>query len=407
MSPTTILLRPRDPIIVRDARPFAAEAGARAFTLPWPLPRTIAGTLRSHVGNTAAPRFRWTGAGADGPERALRIEVHGPLLAAREAGEQDWTIYVPAPRDVVHFTHPSTLADRDLAGRADFLALRPETNSTTSDQPGSGCLWPENGPDLRPLTVANDYKPDADAPEFWSLADVCHWLTTTDRARWRARVDEQRPPRACLPALDRQTRTHVKIERRTGTGEEGRLFSTEALTFNDWPRDEHSPRGVNVSAPGGGDGSGPGPRSQPELALVARLQTTESWDQTPAFVPLGGERRLAVVEPGVVAWPAPSLPSSEQLTGARGIRLQLLTPAIFTDGWRPGWLAAGAPPSLDRDTCSLRLVGAAVGRRVPVSGWDLSQSGNQGARATDFAVPAGSVFFFEVVRGALTPSLFE
>ncbi|HEU0113807.1 MAG TPA: type III-B CRISPR module-associated Cmr3 family protein, partial [Thermomicrobiales bacterium] len=90
-------LRPRDPILVRDARPFAADPGARATTLEWPLPTTVAGALRTHIGNALA--FDWN---AGGPDDARRIAVRGPFLLWRnDAGRAE--VYFPAPRDAVPY----------------------------------------------------------------------------------------------------------------------------------------------------------------------------------------------------------------------------------------------------------------------------------------------------------------
>jgi CRISPR-associated protein Cmr3 len=88
---------------------------------------------------------------------------------------------------------------------------------------------------------------------------------------------------------------------------------------------------------------------------------------------------------------------AQQLRGARRLRLQLATPAIFAAGWRPGWLneaLQGAPPLLPGLT--LQLVGAAVPRREAVSGWDYQARGPKRVR---WMAPAGSVYFFEVTGG--------
>jgi len=48
-----MLIEPRDPLIVRDGRPFTNSPGARAKSLPFPLPQTLAGATAP-----AAPCWR-------------------------------------------------------------------------------------------------------------------------------------------------------------------------------------------------------------------------------------------------------------------------------------------------------------------------------------------------------------
>jgi CRISPR-associated protein Cmr3 len=77
--------------------------------------------------------------------------------------------------------------------------------------------------------------------------------------------------------------------------------------------------------------------------------------------------------------------------------MQLVTPALFSDGWKPGWLGsdlAGSPPPAYG--LVLRLVAVAAQRREAVSGWDYEK---RQPKAVRWLVPAGSVYFFEVVAG--------
>lgn len=343
MPDNTVLLRPRDPLIARDARPFAADPGARATTLPWPLPSTVAGALRTHIGS--ARGFTW---GPGDAARARLIGVHGPLLAARQADETGWTPYIHQPRDAVLTGDPQQLAaHRLLPG-----TLRP----------GEGCDLPH--PALHPLETTTDDKPLTHAA-FWSIDDVQAWLTAPRGGE---------PPTAWLPALPRQTETHVSIDPKTGLNQTGALFATTGLVF-----------GRLHSAPA----------AQPqEYALLCQIADPDGWSAAPSVLPLGGERRLAQLEPGDAAWPSPSNLLRTALRASMRLRLLLVTPALFEGGWRPGWLDAdlrGAPPGAPE--LRLRLVSAAIGRRTPVSGWDYQ---TRAPKPTRFAAPAGSVYFFEI-----------
>lgn len=368
---TAMLIGPRDPVLLRDARSFDAEPGARAFTLPWPLPRTVAGALRTHIGNHARPQpFDWR---HGGPDRARKIAVHGPLLAARRAPDAPWTLYVPAPRD-----HVALKARSDSSGR-DVMSLRPWDKDALPN--GAGVLWGRDASALRPLNVTEDGKADASAPAFWSLEDAWRWLTAVAEKE----VDDAGHPSDNIPSLAREVRTHVRMDAARGTGMEGMLFSVESLVFPDYPIEIGQDR-LWASAP----------QSLAELRILAKVDTDESWETSDvSALPLGGERRIATVEQNAASWPAPlEMDQKPDWDRVRGVRLLLVTPAIFEDGWSPGWVrTTGVPPGCDLGGARLKLISAATDRPIPVSGWDLQHRRGNG---TTFAARAGSVYFFEV-----------
>jgi CRISPR-associated protein Cmr3 len=81
-----------------------------------------------------------------------------------------------------------------------------------------------------------------------------------------------------------------------------------------------------------------------------------------------------------------------------------VTPALFDGGWLPAWLDGmpiiDSPPELSG--IKLRLCAAALERWQPFSGWELrTLDGHKGgkARAVRRLVPAGSVYWFEVLEG--------
>lgn len=79
----TWLIEPRDPLIVRDGRPFSADiAGARATSLDFPFPSTTTGGVRTRQGLAS-------GGFANRPPEEVQelirqlkdeIAVRGPLL---------------------------------------------------------------------------------------------------------------------------------------------------------------------------------------------------------------------------------------------------------------------------------------------------------------------------------------
>lgn len=335
MAEVLLHIRGRDALLFRDGRPFSAEQGSlSARTLPLPLPGTIAGFLRTWLGNSLG--WNWTG---NGPNKARQVPVRAPLLL------RNGQVVLPAPADAVVYQPEG---QTEVA----VMALRP------ADLEGGGCDLPEQG--LRPLAVSRDVKPRS-GYQYWSLDDAAAWLASPDDTGFK-------PAEVGAPLVEE--RVHVSVDSARGIAEDGRLFSTRSLSFGE------------------------------EWSLLARVGAGSSENYT-GLHPLGGERRLAHVEAVELScWPdCPAVLKSAlqaQKTGGR-VRMQLVTPALFAGGWRPGWLdeqLEGTPPGLD--SLRLRLVGAAVKRREPVSGWVLNMRGPKPVR---WMAPAGSVYFFEVLSG--------
>jgi CRISPR-associated protein Cmr3 len=332
-----LCIRALEPLLFRDGRPLAAAGGA-AISLVLPLPSTIAGCVRTGVGKRRG--WDWS---AGGREQALALTVAGPI--GQVAGEPVF----PAPADAVVHGEPGALS---------VMRLHPDLGSPCRGEMPGG---------LAPMLVTQDAKP-ARGYRFWRQADMHRWLLGAEPALPPARVPE--PPM--------EERVHVALRDDTGTAEEGMLFTTRMVCLEN-----------HVSA-----SDAPGV----EWSLLARTDDEASADAV-GILTAGGERRLASAEPaGGAAWPACPEALRSALAGAIRVRLALATPALFDGGWKPGWLdeeMVGSPPSAPGLT--LKLVAAAVGRREPVSGWDLA---TQGPKAVRWMAPAGSVYFFEVLEGA-------
>jgi len=77
------------------------------------------------------------------------------------------------------------------------------------------------------------------------------------------------------------------------------------------------------------------------------------------------------------------------MAGKKKVRMVLATPAIFFDGWRPGWLN-GWPedkvPDFWPDDLKLKLISACIDRWKPISGWSL-EKGSRGPKEIRRLVP--------------------
>ncbi len=346
MNSQMVRIRGIDPLLFRDGRPFGAEIGSlSARTLSCPYPTTVTGFVRTFLGNRMA--IDWNR--REDILRVLATAVYGPLL------ERNGEAVFHAPADAL-----VTGASKEPS----VFALRP-----WQDLPEhAGCDLPKH---LVPLRVDTDEKP-VKGYEYWDGASLMRWLESADGSGFA-------PPQP-VGKMEVEQRTHVAIDDEKGVSAESLLYSVEYLSF------ERYRWGKNGS--------------WERWALLARLESDEELPLARGVGLLGGEKRLALIEPAEdSSWPACPDSLRGALSQSQRVRMFLATPAIFEGGWKPGWLNGkleGSPPCAPG--VKLRLVSAAVKRREAVSGWSYRQDRQQ-PKPLRLLAPAGSVYFFEVLDG--------
>lgn len=347
MSEKIVKIRGIDSLLFRDGRPFGNEPGALAArSLPVPMPSTVAGFLRTHLGNKAG--WDWDG---DGPCKAKNTPVSGPLLLRNSSH------VFPAPSDAV-------VCKAGGAEEPTVMCLRPYTPPD-----GAGCDLPEG---LQPLKVTVDAKPEA-GYNLWEWADLERWLLHTAGDGFA--LPEK------IEGLAREERVHVAICDTTGVSEDGNLYTVEYRSFEQYQWDRNQ---WNAGR-------------RDEWSILAKLETDETVNLTGAGL-LGGEKRVAYVDEAG-AWLECPAELGQAVGNSQQVRMVLATPAIFANGWKPAWLddnLTGSPPGANG--VSLKLVSAAIKRREAVSGWDYRHS-EFGPKPVRWLAPAGSVYFFEVESG--------
>lgn len=341
---TYLRLTPRDPVVARDGRPFGRGSGRRMKSLEWLLPSVAAGAARTMLGKTDA--------------RGFSLAVVKELKEMAVAGPLAWyggKLYFAAPKDFVLQAKP-----RQCFRVRPRKPVDGDYCDLPGEKPGDEKLWPV----LLPESVTEDFKPEA-APAWWSEGKMTAWLMEGDFAT-PPKKDERTAADGFLEALERDERTHAAIEAERGAAAEHMLYGTVSLAF---------PEGLAIS-----------------------LRVADAMGKLAGLHPVGGERRLVEWRKDEAAnWQCdPEL--ARKLGKAERIRMVLATPALFGGGWRPGWLDGnleGTPPGTG---VTLRLVGAAVERWRAVSGFGLEE-GLRGPKPVRRMAPAGSVYFFEYVKG--------
>ncbi|BBB92062.1 MAG TPA: type III-B CRISPR module-associated protein Cmr3 [Methylomusa anaerophila] len=103
------------------------------------------------------------------------------------------------------------------------------------------------------------------------------------------------------------------------------------------------------------------------------------------IIRLGGEGKAALYQE-TTPYSIPKV-----LLQGRLFKLYLATPAIFENGWVPGWIDSVTMTGTYNGV-NMRLICAAIGKFHSLGGWDMDKCKPKPMRR---AVPAGSVYYFE------------
>ncbi len=344
----TWILEPRDPLIVRDGRPFSAAPGARATTLPFPYPSTIAGAARTRAGRDANGVFDQSKI-----DDVKKLAARGPLLIEiDETGSiREW--FIPAPADML-------LLEAD-AGK-DQVAIRQlkpiELGKGLASRPYGWLLVGMNDTSER-------RKPHSRAPRFWRWTQFKKW--------WISPQNQPLPLQELgLSALTQESRTHVKVEPGSQTAEEGALFQTRGLEFSYLGAYEKLSKTRRLA-----------------LAVITDAGVRDGFDF------LGGEQRMSAWREAKVVSGQENLLLSdcpeETLNTIQAnewhCRIALLTPAFFNKGAQPTWLIES------QKDVAVEIKAAAMNRYQVVSGWDFERGRPKPTRRL---TPAGTVFFLKL-----------
>lgn len=352
-------IEPHDPLIVRDGRPFGIEAGNRMYCLDWPFPSTLAGFLRTFMGKKAAPKGE-NPFGDKNLSLLKGIGVKGPFPLVEER------LYFPAPLDLVVYEENNIRS---------LMPLRPEQlrEGEGTNLPMSNLLWP--------LGVTNNVKPTV-CPAFWSVDKMNDWLVQDPAVNFKVPSEGE----GFLKAIDKELRAHVSIDANTNLAKDEHFFFTSGLVLLQKHEDGNIKQ-VKIGA-------------QLEInnkELIDSIEKKDEGKRQLGLHPFGGERRLAsICQSKSKGWEMPHQLATA-LKKPSGLRMILATPAFFNNSWCPEWLdentLEGKIPGCE---LKVKLRGACVGTWKPLSGWDME---NKRPKPVRKLVPAGSVYFFEILAG--------
>ena len=385
-----LLLNPSDTLFFKDGRPMSGSLAGHGAA--WPLPTVGSAVLHAAL-HRAGDQFKDVhphrrGRSSHRPENAERDRKFGSLCTAgpfpvcTEGSSLAW--FFPRPVDAA------------FAGStaASFLPLKKDFTASSLPSP------------LK-FAVANTADPSKDPLKpWWNAAAWRAYLRTTNHGDSDGGIDF----RFDSDFTDTEHAIGIGIDPERQTQDGKRFYSAHYLRLREGWR-----LGLLAEANDKLDG-------QPDLKrdLLAELFPDHG---TETSIIVGGQQRICTVRRhGAAAFPLPlgRTDGFAESNGKACIKWVLLTPAIFPQigshlgGWLPSWidfksgqvLLLDGPGSNSARRHKLtpgtpigaRLVAAMVGKPVPVTGY-ASDNGLEdrkpGPKPTHFAVPAGSVYYFE------------
>jgi CRISPR-associated protein Cmr3 len=344
MSMWTII--PRDPLIFRDGKPFMADAGARAKSLPFPFPSTLAGAARSLAGRDSETGIF----DKSRIEELLAKKLRGPLLIEFDGEKTEYLF--PAPADALLLKKEDQEDVNPEEEKARLIQLKPSKLKESEETDLEDFLL------ITPTETAKA-KPHRKAPRYWNTKTFFDWLKTPQN-------DDPVLAKMGHNGPIAESRMHVQIEASTGTALDGALFQTSGLEFTELKKDEKDIY--------------PALSQAKELGLA--IETDVDLRDELGF--LGGERRVAQWQESKLELPECPSEVKSSILAQLSCRLILLTPAYFENSHLPAWFT---------EQYGVEIIAAAVPRYQVVSGWDYKSNENKPTRRL---APAGSVYFLKI-----------
>ncbi len=357
---TTIFIEPLDVLLFRDGKPFTGGEDHLARSVFPPPPSTVYAAVRSHLLSHRFGRFEAFREGRDVPPE-LAEEIGSPndfgtlelrrLLVARKRESAD----APQRAISVELFYPLPSDVAEVKGSGQLVLLKPveQFPVRTNLPPGLQHLWLHR--DV-PLEAASGWLTERGMQRY--LEDDAH---SSDAFFAPQEVITGDGVREAI--FTREERTGIARDRARRSVREGLLYSVEYVRLKS---------GLGFFAEFGGT------KLLPESGVIN----------------LGGDRRPAHYRPAQVS--ALALDGIKQRIGERRrFKIVLTTPALFEHGWRPGWIDERTLEG-SRDSVRVKLVAVALGKPIGIGGFDLVR---QHPKPVHRFVPAGSVYFFELLEG--------
>lgn len=358
----TIFIEPLDVLLFRESKPFSGGEDHLARSLFPPPPSTVYAALRSHLLSLHYGRFEAFKEGRGVPvDLAQEIgspECFGTLVLNKLIVARKKTMSSHDRQTVIVellYPMPSDVAKSKSSQPARYMVLKPvnELPVRTNLTQGLQHLW--FGQDTH-MESATGWLTEAGMKRYLEGdADSSDSFFQSQEVISGDRIGEE--------IFNREERTGIALDRARRSVREGLLYSIEYI------------------------------RLRQGIGFFAEFAGTELLPDS-GQINLGGDRRPAHYQLAEVS--KINLEKLKQKIALnRHFKLVLTTPALFVDGWCPKWIDAQTLQGSHGDV-RVKLVAVALGKSVGIGGFDLAK---QHPKPIHRFVPAGSIYFFELLEG--------
>lgn len=357
MNTNARFIEPIDVLFLRGNKLFG-DPGSYGECLIPPWPSVAAGAIRSRM--LVDDKIDLAAFG--------RGEVHHPTLGT--------------PQSPGTFTLAGFYLARRINNKVEIL-MTPPADLVISES-GSKQLEVSSS---RPQMLANGLQCSTALPLVPVLAQGAkrsksasgYWLT---QAGWAAYLKGETPNAEQLVHSSKlwsfDARVGIGMSAETGSVEEGKLFSTQAVVM--FKQGDFISNDNNKGEPLVADY---------DVGFLAVVSGAEPSNE--GLLRLGGDGRAASIEAVDVQLPEPDY---QAICNAGRCRIVLTSPGLFPEGWKLTGTAENQQISL-ANGIKARLVAAAVARSEVLSGWDLARKQPKDAQRI---VPTGSVYWLDELQ---------
>ncbi|MDE0084893.1 MAG: type III-B CRISPR module-associated protein Cmr3 [Candidatus Poribacteria bacterium] len=348
-----LFLQPNDTFFFRDGKPFTKGEQSEGHSIFPPLPSTVLGALRTayiaEFGNL--PLF-YSGGMQDmiGTRESLcnAIQLRGVFLANGQDNRLE--TFFPVPLDLIY--KKSDEQDRNIP----LHLLSPISKNFAS-----------NGAIDCPLTWSIPESIDSDGDGLLPLGAIKRYLRgNTDNLLLTNRT----------MLIEKESKTGITRSKGTLSSEDHMLYRIDMSRFKN---------------------------SDGNYGFVVDYECSKKLPEK-GLLKLGGEGKSFVYEHKNFDVDLLSTRLEESvkntIQSTNKFKLYFATPTIFHQGWLPSWLNSETLsgkypiPDPDKSPISLKLITAAVGKPISIGGWNMAKGE---PKPTYSAVPAGSVYYFELI----------
>lgn len=347
METSRLALLPRDGFFFKDGRGWYSSASEYGHSLEWPWPSTLLGAMRTLWGRAEEARTGNRFTPRDWREKTEEIFIQRTLALRRPHAETWNTTHRVWPRPADALSLESEAGGMESLDRLDPKPPRGMTLGRDDDAAREALWMPYPEQKRKPRRGAR----------WWGESAFARWLV--------GEVPQGEEMREAFN-LQRRRQVRVSIDPARHTVSDGAIFSQDVVEALE--RD-----------------------AEWALGIETNCQIADDHLAT-----LGSDRRLAYVESlDDALFAMPMLLRKASVSGSRGLRLVVVTPACFENGWLPDGFAPDGEQYRGRLRgleAELILRSALVDRPIAVSGWDMVAGQ---PKQTAQMVSAGAVYFFE------------